>query len=278
MPSMITMDPLIRNVQNWHQHAYATPGIDEMVTALTQLRIIGFELLDLFWLDPLHTSPEFMKKDEFILRLCNNELDRWEARWHLIIDEGEIHYNLPPACLGSKLTYFEADATLAQRFLVRFYDYHLRLLLHSFQLQLSIANGSASKPALWVCYASSLEMVRLIIDRLGTTSYLYYCQDSIHVMVAYAAVAIVKVGLLETSMYTPCCDCRCSLLCLRSSYHSLENSQAKRRVKYSTTYWRQASILGDNRQQTTLAVTTRASSSRMWLHSTAPPGPPLRLL
>ncbi|EFQ99470.1 priB protein [Nannizzia gypsea CBS 118893] len=175
MPSMISMDPLIRNVQNWHQHAYATPGIDEMVTALTQLRIIGFELLDLFWLDPLHTSPDFMKKDEFILRLCNDELDRWEARWHLVIDE--------------------ADATLTQRFLVRFYGHHLRLLLHSFQLQLSIANGSASKPALWVCYASSLEMVRLIIDRLGTTSYLYYCQDSIHVMVAYAAVAIVKILL-----------------------------------------------------------------------------------
>ncbi|KAF3482720.1 priB protein [Arthroderma uncinatum] len=157
MPSMVHMDPLIRNVQNWHQHAYAAPGIDEMVTALAQLRIIGFELLDLFWLDPVHTSPEFMKKDEYILRLCNDELDRWESRWHLIIDE--------------------ADATLCQRFLVRFYGHHLRLLLHSFRLQLSIANGSASKPALWVCYASSLEM------------------DSLHVMVAYAAVATIKILL-----------------------------------------------------------------------------------
>ncbi|KAM5432152.1 hypothetical protein McanCB21832_005163 [Microsporum canis] len=197
MPSMVHMDPLIRNVQNWHQHAYAAPGIDEIVTALAQLRIIGFELLDLFWLDPLHTSPEFMKKDEFILRLCNDELDRWESRWYLIIDEGEkiLPYKPLFPCQNQTLINLKADATLCQRFLVRFYGHHLRLLLNSFQLQLSIANGSASKPALWVCYASSLEMVRLIIDRLGTTSYLYYCQDSIHVMVAYAAVAIVKIIL-----------------------------------------------------------------------------------
>lgn len=88
-----------------------------------------------------------------------------------------------------------ADADLCQRFLIRFYGHHLRLILHTFGLQISIANGSVSKQSLWVCYASAYEMIRLVIDRLGTISYLYYCQDSVHVMVAYAAVVAIKVCL-----------------------------------------------------------------------------------
>jgi hypothetical protein len=53
--------------------------------------------------------------------------------------------------------------------------------------------GTISKQALWMCYKSSLEMLRLVVDQIAPTSHLFYMQDSIHVMVAYAAVVMIKV-------------------------------------------------------------------------------------
>lgn len=36
-------------------------------------------------------------------------------------------------------------------------------------------------------------MFRLVLDKLAYTHNLFYCQDSVHVMVAYAAVVMIKV-------------------------------------------------------------------------------------
>ncbi|EEP81413.1 predicted protein [Uncinocarpus reesii 1704] len=174
-PSMIHMDSLIRNAENWHHHMFAVPGIDEVMVAFVQLRILGFDLLDVFWLHPVATTPQAIDKDEFILKTFNCDLDRWEAKWYKTLDE--------------------ANRSVCHRFLVRFYGHHLRLLIHSFRLQLSILSGNVSKQSLWICYSSALEMLRLVVNRLGTTSHLYYCQDSVHVMVAYAAVVIIKILL-----------------------------------------------------------------------------------
>ncbi|WEW57044.1 hypothetical protein PRK78_002503 [Emydomyces testavorans] len=86
-PSMIPIDSLIRNVETWHQHPHATPGIDEVMVAFVQLRTLGFDLLDVFWLHPVATTLQAIEKDEFILKTFNSELDRWEGKWHRILEE-----------------------------------------------------------------------------------------------------------------------------------------------------------------------------------------------
>ncbi|OJD18325.1 hypothetical protein AJ78_01638 [Emergomyces pasteurianus Ep9510] len=174
-PWMIQIDALIRSAENWHQHVYAVPGCDQIMSAFVQLRILGSEILDLFWVDPVTTTAQSITRNEVILKLFNGDLDRWEAKWYKIVEE--------------------ATTNVAHRFIILFYGTHLRLLLHSFRLQLSILSGNISKQALWVCYTSSLEMLRLVVDRLGTTSYSNYCQDSVHVMIAYAAVNMMKILL-----------------------------------------------------------------------------------
>ncbi|KKZ62248.1 hypothetical protein EMCG_00415 [[Emmonsia] crescens] len=174
-PWMIQVDPLLRSAENWHQDVYAVPGCDQVMSAFVQLRILGSEILDLFWIDPVATTAQSITKNEVILKLFNGDLDRWEAKWYRIVEE--------------------VTTNVAHRFIIRFYGTHLRLLLHSFRLQLSILSGNISKQALWVCYTSSLDMLRLVVDRLGVTSHSSYCQDSVHVMVAYAAVVMIKILL-----------------------------------------------------------------------------------
>ncbi|PGH00113.1 hypothetical protein AJ79_08296 [Helicocarpus griseus UAMH5409] len=174
-PWMIHMNPLIRNSDSWHQHIYAVPGCDQIMSAFVQLRILGSDILDLFWIDPVATTAQSITKNEVILKLFNGDLDRWEAKWYKIVED--------------------ASVSVAHRFIIRFYGTHLRLLLHSFRLQLSILSGNISKQALWVCYTSSLDMLRLVVDRLGITVHSSCCQDSVHVMVAYAAVLMIKILL-----------------------------------------------------------------------------------
>jgi hypothetical protein len=52
---------------------------------------------------------------------------------------------------------------------------------------------TGAKQALWLSYSSALGMLQTVIDVLGPAQLLYYCQDSIHVMTAYAAVFLIKV-------------------------------------------------------------------------------------
>lgn len=94
---MIHIDSLVRNVETWHLHPQAVPGVDQVMTAFVQLRTLGFDLLDLFWLHSVATTPQAIEKDEFILKTFNGELDRWEAKWYRTLDEGrsqEIRYPL----------------------------------------------------------------------------------------------------------------------------------------------------------------------------------------
>lgn len=87
---MVQMDPIIRNVENWHKHKYAVSGVDENIVAFAELRTIGFELLDMFWLESVTITQQGMNKDQYILRHLNENLDRWVSRWHKIIDEGRF--------------------------------------------------------------------------------------------------------------------------------------------------------------------------------------------
>lgn len=84
---MIQIDPLIRNSESWHQDAYAVPGCDQIMSAFVQLRMIGSEILDLFYVDPLAPTPDAISKVEVFLRLFNGELDKWDAKWYKVLED-----------------------------------------------------------------------------------------------------------------------------------------------------------------------------------------------
>lgn len=84
-----------------------------------------------------------------------------------------------------------------QKFLAHFYGLHLRLLFNSYALQHSL-NGfktglQISKPALWLCTSSAMGMLDQISREFGPLKQLYFVQDSIHCMTAYAAIFLIKV-------------------------------------------------------------------------------------
>lgn len=85
-----------------------------------------------------------------------------------------------------------------QQFLVNFYGLHLRLLLNSYTLQQSLKaakkGSTVSKSALWQCSSSAIGMLENITKVIGPLKQLYFVQDSVHVMTAYAAIFLIKVG------------------------------------------------------------------------------------
>jgi len=88
-------------------------------------------------------------------------------------------------------------ASPCQHFLVKFYGSHVRLLLNSCSLQdlpSQCKDGiSPSKQALWLCFTSAVGMLELISHEFGPLKLLYFAQDSVHVMTAYAATFLIKV-------------------------------------------------------------------------------------
>jgi hypothetical protein len=82
-------------------------------------------------------------------------------------------------------------------FLIRFYGMHLRLLLLSFSLQPSLLSPSSETQlrtdAILSSHATALDMLKLV-SSASVSPLLYFAQDSVHVMLAYAAVFLIKVS------------------------------------------------------------------------------------
>lgn len=69
--------------------------------------------------------------------------------------------------------------------------------MYSFSLQQSLSNHIGGplvdNQALWTTYTSALEMLKLVIET-RKQPLLGFMQDSVHVMIAYSAVFLVKVS------------------------------------------------------------------------------------
>ena len=87
-------------------------------------------------------------------------------------------------------------------FLIRFYGTHLRLQLYSLPLQdvLGSKNHDVAYnlETLWASYSGAIKMLKLVSI---FSSRLYFAQDSVHVMTAYSAAFLIKVGLLNCIAY-----------------------------------------------------------------------------
>ncbi|KAF7960213.1 hypothetical protein EAE96_001811 [Botrytis aclada] len=175
-PWMIDQNNLISKATEWYQEEYAVPGEDLLLSAFVCLRLISAEFLEL---SSSTKSDSQNFRSEFLSKLLNTELDTWEKDW---LPKFEDEMVAPP-----------------QQFLVNFYGLHLRLLLNSYTLQQSLKaakKGSAvSKSALWQCSSSAIGMLENISKVIGPLKQLYFVQDSVHVMTAYAAIFLIKLLL-----------------------------------------------------------------------------------
>ncbi|EMR84894.1 putative aldo keto reductase protein [Botrytis cinerea BcDW1] len=175
-PWMIDESNLISKAGEWYQEEYAVPGGDLLLSAFVCLRLISAEFLEL---SSSTKSDSQNSRSEILSKLLNTELNTWEKDW---LPKFEDEMVAPP-----------------QQFLVNFYSLHLRLLLNSFTLQKSLKSarkGSpVSKSALWQCSSSAIGMLENISKVIGPLKQLYFVQDSVHVMTAYAAIFLIKLLL-----------------------------------------------------------------------------------
>jgi hypothetical protein len=56
--------------------------------------------------------------------------------------------------------------------------------------------------AIWTSHASAIEMLSLV-SKPDISPLLYFAQDSVHVMIAYAAVFLVKVSHIQPAFPCP---------------------------------------------------------------------------
>ncbi|KAH6692135.1 fungal-specific transcription factor-like protein [Leptodontidium sp. MPI-SDFR-AT-0119] len=175
-PWMIEQSDVVQDSDTWHLNNFAVPGVDLLLVAFVRLRIMSSEMLDLVFLGQPGSS---QNRPETLLKLLNSEISRWETKWYSSFDQD--------------------DVSPCQHFLVRFYGLHVRLLLNSCSLQ-DLPNQckdgiSPSKQALWLCFTSAIGMLELISQEFGPLKLLYFAQDSVHVMTAYAATFLIKLLL-----------------------------------------------------------------------------------
>jgi hypothetical protein len=111
-----------------------------------------------------------------LLRVLDRKIINWQRRWTETVSErGED----------------------CHAFLVPFYGSYARLLLFTSSLRASIRlkdiETSVDTEAIWNSYSSAVDMLKLVSDP-SSSQLVYFAQDSVHVMIAYATVFLIKVS------------------------------------------------------------------------------------
>ncbi|KAK1671330.1 fungal-specific transcription factor domain-containing protein [Colletotrichum godetiae] len=174
-PWMIERSEFIESIEPWCKDPMATPG-DRLLAALVTLRLLSSEVFRLLGPRSSRIRARQLHSLESLLAIIKSRVEEWESRWLSVADTDSCH-----------------------PFFIQFYGTHLRLQLFSLPLQDILAqsdqNTTYHMEALWVSYSSALEMLHLICRH---SSWLYFAQDSIHVMTAYSAAFLIKL-MLSTS-------------------------------------------------------------------------------
>ncbi|TID00076.1 Protein priB [Colletotrichum higginsianum] len=169
-PWMIERSEFVESIEAWCRDTMATPG-DRFLGALVTLRLLSSEVFRLLGPRSSRVRARQLHNLESLLAIIKGRIEEWESRWLNMAGKDSCH-----------------------PFLIQFYGTHLRLQLFSLPLQDILAqadqNISYHMEALWVSYSSALEMLHLICRY---SSWLYFAQDSIHVMTAYSAAFLIKL-------------------------------------------------------------------------------------
>jgi hypothetical protein len=193
-PWMIERNGFFESIEVWCKDATATDS-DNFLGAFVTLRLLTSEVFRL--LTPRQTDPG--QNTYSLLTIISNRIDEWESKWLGVCNgKPDQHYFL------LLLTVTESES--CHGFLIQFYSTHLRLQLYSLPLQEVLGSAqhdvTYSMEALWASYSSAIKMLKLVAQY---SRFLYFVQDSVHVMTAYAAVFLIKVSLssinLKQSIY-----------------------------------------------------------------------------
>lgn len=180
---MIECNDFIESVETWVSHALAIDN-DRLLGALVRLRLLTSTTLSLVSSYRQRTRVALSSDLTPLVVILLRRIDTWEQNWTTQSSVGTNN-----------------DAESCHEFLIRFYGSHLRLQLSSMQLQPALSEGISKAPGLdnlWRAYSSALSMLRMIPRY---PDHLSFAQDSVHVMLAYCAAFLVKVGRPEEDLW-----------------------------------------------------------------------------
>ncbi|TBU28983.1 fungal-specific transcription factor domain-containing protein [Dichomitus squalens] len=178
---MLPEDELVRHSNNWHkegaigQNAEIRPE-DVILAAFVNLRLIGSEATDTFY---NRTNMFENQLDKY-----NEELDGWLATW------------IAEMRKASSATEFHTS-------FLNFFQSHVRLFLNTFGLNLSNLEARRIMPnpqAVRQCHQSARTNLQIVSHDFAAMHVLQYCQESITVMSAYAAIVLLKLIRNPTTM------------------------------------------------------------------------------
>jgi hypothetical protein len=182
-PYMIERSDFIESIETWCDNSMSIPN-DYALGALVNLRLETSLVFNMLGPKPRRSEGAPLHNVESLLTLIQERICQWEDHWIKIMEDKEV-----------------TEEGSCHHFLVHFYGAHLRLQLFSLPLQDVLASGGSesarSLEILWVAYSSAMDLLQIVSRH---SSRLYFAQDSIHVMIAYGAVFLIKVSLASLFM------------------------------------------------------------------------------
>lgn len=171
---MIERSGFVESAGDWHLHTFEVTN-DRLLSAFVSLRLITsthFEMMTTQYVQHQRQEPAPFRS---LLRLLDRQIIDWQSRW-----------------MATVSTHGED----CHAFLVPFYGSYARLLLFTAPLRASIRLKdivtSVDTEAIWNSCSSALDMLKLVSEP-SASQLVYFAQDSVHVMIAYATVFLIKV-------------------------------------------------------------------------------------
>lgn len=188
---MMERNEFIESIDLWCKDPMVTSN-DKLLGAFVTLRLMTSAVYKLLSQKPQTSEGRGpLHNIESLLTIINGRIKGWENLWTQAVETGKQFDHPVPSFDVNQFP--EHDS--CHPFLIRFYGTHLRLQLFSLPLQEILASPDAdlsmNLEILWVAYSSAIEMLQLLSRY---SSRLYFAQDSIHVMTAYSAAFLIKVG------------------------------------------------------------------------------------
>ncbi|KAF1352807.1 hypothetical protein EJ07DRAFT_168718 [Lizonia empirigonia] len=173
-PCMIERSSYIESASDWYRHHLAIAN-DRLLCAFVSLRLITSTHSDTMTSQSVQHQCEKALQFRSLLRLLDRQIKDWQNSWtEAIAGDGED----------------------CHAFLIPFYGSYARLLLFTSPLRASLRLNdivtAVDTEAIWNSCLSALDMLKLVSET-STSQLLYFAQDSIHVMIAYATVFLIKL-------------------------------------------------------------------------------------
>lgn len=189
-PWMIQRSRFVESANDWLSASMAS-ATDPLLCAFVSLRLLTSDIPEL--LSPQNGDyGDNSHRTRPLVRAMKAQLEHWQLQWMTTATRGRC-----PGLNGTELC-TDRELERCHPFLTTFYGTHTLLLLFSLPLQSSLSrrHTQIDMESLWISYSAALKMLQLVGDD-SNRSCLYFAQDSVHVMIAYAAVFLIKVRAAE---------------------------------------------------------------------------------